>query len=179
MARGTSQRPKFSASVYAKLLGNFLMPESPPFHLAQVNIARALYPIDDPRFADFMNQLDEINALADKASGFVWRLKDDSGNATGFQPYDDPRILINLSVWETVDALFEFVYKTAHTEVMRRRYEWFEKPQTPYMALWWTPADEFPSTLDATSRLLHLGQFGPTASAFTFKDRFPAPASRM
>ncbi|MGI9436830.1 MAG: DUF3291 domain-containing protein [Geminicoccaceae bacterium] len=155
------------------------MPESPAFHLAQVNIARARYPIDDSRFADFINQLDEINALADKAPGFVWRLQDESGNATNFQPYDDPRILINLSVWKTVDALFDFVYKTSHSEVMRRRYDWFEKPQSDHLALWWTPADEHPTTLDGTTRLLHLSQHGPTASAFTFKDRFPAPASRI
>jgi len=155
------------------------MPDSSPFRLAQVNIARARYPLDDPQMADFMNQLDEINALADKAPGFVWRLEDESGNATNFQPYDDPRIIINLSVWETVEALHEFVYKTAHTEVMRRRYDWFEKPQSSHMALWWTPADEVPSTLDGTSRLLHLGQYGPSASAFTFKERFPAPAPRM
>lgn len=155
------------------------MSEQPAFHLAQVNIARARYALDDPNFAGFMNQLDEINALADKAPGFVWRLKDDSGNATNFQPYDDPRILINLSVWETVEALHDFVYKTAHTEVMRHRDDWFEKPQSHHMALWWTPADEVPSTLDGTSRLLHLSQFGPTASAFTFKQRFPAPTPRM
>lgn len=154
------------------------MLEQPPFRLAQVNIARARYPLDDPRIADFMSQLDEINALADQASGFVWRLQDDSGNATNFQPYDDPRMLINLSVWESVDALFEFVYKTAHAEVMRRRYEWFEKPQSAHMALWWTPGDERPTTLDGTTRILHLSQHGPTASAFTFKERFPAPASR-
>jgi len=155
------------------------MPESPPFHLAQVNIARARYSLDDPRIADFMDLLDEINALAESAPGFVWRLKDDSGNATNFQPYDDPRIIINLSVWENVDTLFEFVYKTAHTEVMQRRYDWFEKPQSPHMAMWWTPADEHPTTLDGTSRLLHLAQFGPSGSAFTFKQRFPAPASRL
>ncbi len=155
------------------------MPESMPFHLAQVNIARARYPLDDPRIADFMNQLDEINALADRAPGFVWRLQDDSGNATSVQAYDDPRMLINLSVWETVDALHDFVYKSAHTEVMRRRYDWFEKPQSPHMALWWTPTDEHPTTLDATTRLLHLSQFGPSGSAFTFKERFPAPVARV
>lgn len=155
------------------------MPLSPPFHLAQVNIARARYSLDDSRMADFMNQLDEINALAEKAPGFVWRLQDESGNATNFQPYDDPRMIINLSVWETVDALFEFVYKTAHSKVMQRRYDWFGKPQSSHMALWWTPSDEHPSTLDGTSRLLHLSQFGPSASAFTFKKRFPAPASRL
>ncbi|MGI9502367.1 MAG: DUF3291 domain-containing protein, partial [Geminicoccaceae bacterium] len=102
------------------------MAEQPAFHLAQINIARARFPIDDPGMADFMSQLDEINALADAAPGFVWRLQDDSGNATNFQAFDDPLMLINLSVWKSVDALFEFVYKTAHSEVMRRRYDWFE-----------------------------------------------------
>jgi hypothetical protein len=155
------------------------MSEQPAFHLAQVNVARARFSIDDPGMVDFMNQLDEINALAEKSPGFVWRLQDDSGNATSVQPYDDPRILINLSVWKSVDALFDFVYKTAHTEVMRRRYDWFEKPNTDHMALWWTPADEHPTTLDATVRLLHLSQYGPTASAFTFKQRFPPPTPRM
>ncbi len=155
------------------------MPEQPAFHLAQVNIARARFPIDDPGMADFMSQLDAINALADQAPGFVWRLQDDSGNATNFQPYDDPRMLINLSVWKSVDALFEFVYKTGHSEVMRRRYDWFEKPNAPHMCLWWTPADEHPTTLDGTTRLLHLSQYGPTANAFTFKERFSAPAPRM
>jgi len=155
------------------------MSDQPAFHLAQVNIARARFPIDDPGMADFMAQLDEINALADHAPGFVWRLQDESGNATEFQPYDDPRILINLSVWKSVDALFEFVYKTAHSKVMRRRHDWFEKPNTPHMCLWWTPADEHPTTLDGTTRLLHLSQFGPSASAFTFKERFPPPASRL
>lgn len=155
------------------------MSEQPAFHLAQVNIARARFPIDDARMADFMSRLDAINALADQADGFVWRLQDDSGNATNFQPYDDPRILINLSVWKSVEALFQFVYKTAHSEVMRRRHDWFEKPNSPHMCLWWTPADEHPSTLDGTTRLLHLGQFGPTASAFTFRDRFPPPAPRL
>ena len=155
------------------------MSEQPAFHLAQVNIARARFPIDDAGMADFMNQLDEINALAEQAPGFVWRLKDESGNATNFQPYDDPRIIINLSVWKSVDALFDFVYKTAHAKVMRRRYDWFEKPNTAHMCLWWTPADEHPTTLDGTTRLLHLSQFGPTGSAFTFKERFPAPAARI
>jgi len=154
------------------------MSEQPAFHLAQVNIARARFPIDDPGMADFVGQLDEINALADAAPGFVWRLQDESGNATNFQPYDDPLILINLSVWKSVDTLFEFVYKTAHSEVMRRRYDWFEKPNTPHTCLWWTPADEHPISMDGTTRLLHLSQFGPTASAFTFKERFPAPAAR-
>ncbi|MEM9442045.1 MAG: DUF3291 domain-containing protein [Pseudomonadota bacterium] len=155
------------------------MPEQPAFHLAQVNIARARFPIDDPGMADFISQLDKINALADQAPGFVWRLQDESGSATNFQPYDDPRILINIWVWKSVDALFDFVYKIEHSEVMRRRDEWFEKPNAPHMCLWWTPADERPTTFDGTTRLLHLSQYGPTASAFTFEKRFSAPAPRM
>jgi hypothetical protein len=129
--------------------------------------------------AGFVDQLDEINARADQAPGFVWRLQDESGNATNFQAFDDPRMLINISVWETVEALFDFVYKSAHSEVMRQRSAWFEKMNAPHMALWWTPADERPSILDGTTRILQLQQFGPTGSAFTFKDRFAAPAARM
>ncbi len=155
------------------------MPRSPTFHLAQVNIARARYPLDDDKMAGFVTQLDSINALADAAPGFVWRLQDESGRATSFQPYDDPRIIINLSVWESVEALFDFVYKTDHSKVLRRRDDWFEKPQTPHMALWWTPADQRLSTLDGTTRLLHLRQYGPSGSAFTFKTRFPMPVPRI
>jgi len=155
------------------------MSEQPAFHLAQVNIARARFSVDDPGMAGFMNRLDDINALADEAPGFVWRLQEENGNATSVQAFDDERMLINLSVWKSVDALFEFVYKTAHSEVMRQRYDWFEKPNTLHMCLWWTPADEHPTTLDATTRLLHISQFGPSGSAFTFKERFPAPAPRM
>ncbi|MEM7042488.1 MAG: DUF3291 domain-containing protein [Pseudomonadota bacterium] len=155
------------------------MSDQPAFHLAQVNIARARFPIDDPGMADIIDQMEEINASAEQAPGFVWRLKDESGRVSSFQPFDDSRMLINLWVWKSVEALHDFVYKTADSKVMRRRDDWFERPHTPDMCLWWTPADEHPTTLDGTTRLLHLSQFGPTASAFTFEERFPVPAARV
>jgi hypothetical protein len=155
------------------------MPELSPFFLAQINIARARFPLDQPGMADFVARLDDINALAEDAPGFVWRLKDDSGNATSIKAFDDPRIIVNLTVWVSVDALYEFVYISGHTEVMRRRQEWFEKPHAPHMALWWTPSDVRPCVLDGQTRLLHLHQYGPSASAFLFVQRFPAPAPRM
>ena len=155
------------------------MPRSPTFYLAQVNIAKARFLLHDERMAGFVDQLGTINKLADAAPGFVWRLQDESGSATGFRPYDDSRIIINLSVWESVEALFDFVYKTDHSEVLRRRHDWFEKPRTPHMALWWTPADHHPSVLDGRARLRHLSDYGPSGSAFTFKTRFPMPLARM
>jgi len=146
------------------------------FHLAQFNTARALAPLDDPLLADFMAQLDEINGLAERSPGFVWRLQDASGNATTIRAYDDPRMLINLSVWESVEALFDFAYKTDHTRVLARRKEWFEYPDGPNLVLWWIPAGTLPSLAEAAARLVHLGAHGPTAHAFTFKQRFPSPA---
>ena len=155
------------------------MPKSPTFYLAQVNIARARHPLDDQKMAGFVDQLDPINALADASPGFVWRLQGKRSNATDFPSHGDPRITINLSVWESVEVLFDFVYKTDHSKVLRRRDDWFEKSRIPHMALWWTPADHHPSVLDGRTRLRHLGQYGPSASAFTFDMRFPMPAARM
>ena len=147
------------------------------FHLAQVNVARALAPLDDPLLADFVANLDRVNALADAAPGFVWRLKDESGNATGIEVNDDPRVIINLSVWRTAELLFDFVYKTGHSSIMARRREWFERRDGPHMALWWVQAGHRPSVAEALERLALLAARGPTAEAFTFKTRFPAPDS--
>src|ERR1700759_1217083 len=96
-------------------------------HLAQINIARLLAPIDDPKIADFVAQLDEINALADKSPGFVWRLKSDSGNRTEAPYNDDPFVIVNMSVWESIEALRDYAYTSNHVDVLRRRAEWFEK----------------------------------------------------
>src|SRR5689334_21688715 len=106
------------------------------FHIAQVNIARMRMPLDDPYMAEFVSLLDEINALADHSPGFVWRLQTEAGNATYLRPYEDDRILFNLSVWLSVEQLKEYVYKSAHSGVMRRKKEWFEKVDGMYMALW-------------------------------------------
>lgn len=147
------------------------------FHLAQVNIGRLLAPIDSDEIADFANNLEPINALAEAAPGFVWRLKDDSGNATGIEVVaDDPLLILNMSVWESPDALSDFVYRTQHAAFMRRRREWFEKFAASYLALWWVPVGTVPTVADATERLAHLDEHGPTDFAFTLKQRFDSPA---
>ena len=145
------------------------------WHLAQANIARAVAPMDDPAMADFMAQLDAINALADRSPGFVWRLQSGSGNATDIAVTDDPLVILNMSVWESADVLFDYVYRTAHTPVMARRREWFEKPSKPHLVLWWVEAGHRPSVEEALTRLEMLAKRGPTPDAFTFKQRFPAP----
>ena len=145
------------------------------WHIAQLNVGRTVAPPDSPQIADFMAALDEINALADQAPGFVWRLKSESGNATDILVTQDPNFLINMSVWSSIEALFDFVYRTAHTRVMARRREWFEKPQKAFLVLWWVPAGHRPSTAEALARLEHLRRHGPSAHAFSFKQRYPCP----
>ena len=147
------------------------------FHLAQINIGHARAPVDDPLMAPFMARLDEINALADRSPGFVWRLQDDSGNATAIPVTDDPLVIVNLSVWESLEALSDFVYRTAHAPVMARRLDWFERHTAAYLALWWSPAGTLPTVAEGLSRIDHLQRNGPGAQAFTFKRPFAAPAS--
>jgi len=145
------------------------------WHIAQLNVGRTLAPPDSPQIADFMAALDAINALADTSPGFVWRLKSDSGNATDILVSSDPNFLVNMSVWDSIEALFDFVYRTAHTAVMARRREWFEKPSQALLVLWWIPAGHVPSIEEALARLEHLRREGPSAHAFTFKQRYPHP----
>lgn len=142
------------------------------YHLAQVNIGRVLAPTDDPIMAGFMARLDEINALADHSPGFVWRLQNSEGNATYFRPYEDDRILVNMSVWESIESLKHFVYRTTHAELLRQRQAWFEKFSGAYLALWWVPAGHRPSIDEAKKRIAHLQAHGPTQFAFTFKTIF-------
>ena len=147
------------------------------YHLAQINIGRLRVPVDDPMIADFVANLDRINAIADTAPGFVWRLVGEGNNATDIQPdADDPLMAMNMSVWENVAALGAFVYRSDHLGVMRRRAEWFEKLEL-YMALWWVPVGHTPTIEEGWARIEHLRRFGPTAEAFTFRDVFPAPDS--
>lgn len=148
-----------------------------PYHLAQINIARLLAPIDEPLIAEFVVQLAPINALADQSPGFVWRLQTESGDATSLKVYDDDMIIVNLTVWENVESLREFVYKSAHSGVMRDRKKWFEKFDGPYYAMWWVPAGHIPSTQEAKERLEHLHEHGDSPFAFSFKNIFPAPAA--
>jgi hypothetical protein len=143
------------------------------YHIAQVNMGLLKAPLDDPTMAGFTGRLDEINALADRSPGFVWRLQTDEGNATYFRPYqDNDRILLNMSVWETIDNLRNFVYRTAHTELLRQRQAWFEKFAGAYSALWWVPAGHVPGIDEARKRVAHLDSHGPTQFAFTFKTTF-------
>ncbi len=147
------------------------------YHLAQFNAARALAPMDDPRLADFVARLDEINGLAERSPGFVWRFQDESGNSTAVRPLDDPDMVINLSVWESVEALFDFSYRSTHKELFARRKDWFERGDGPQLVLWWIPASTIPTLDEAKARLEHLAAHGPTPYAFTFKQRFAAPAA--
>lgn len=143
------------------------------YHIAQVNIGKVKAPVEHPIMAGFMSRLDEINALAERTPGFVWRLQTPAGNATAYRPYkDDDSILINMSVWETIDSLKRYVYSSAHAELLRQRHEWFEKFSGIYMALWWVPVGHIPSVDEATKRLEHLEKHGPTQFAFTFKTVF-------
>lgn len=145
-------------------------------HLAQVNIARFRLPAEDPVNADFMKALDRVNALAEGSPGFVWRLTGEGNNATDLKPYDDPNIAVNMSVWESVDALAAFAYRNLeHRAVMRRRREWFEEVPV-YMALWWVPMGHEPTVEEAKAKLALLEKLGPTAEAFTFKQPFAAPS---
>jgi hypothetical protein len=146
-----------------------------PWHIAQLNVARAVAPPGSPALADFMAALDRINALAESSPGFVWRLQSSSGNATDILVSEDPLFLVNMSVWSSVESLFAFVYRSGHTEVMKRRREWFEKPAEAYQVLWWIPAGHIPSTQEALERLVSLRREGPTERAFNFSQRYPAP----
>ena len=147
------------------------------WHLAQVNVGRFIKPVEDPANADFVNALDQVNALAEASPGFVWRLTGDGNNATDIKPFpDDPNMAINMSVWESVDALAAFVYRNMdHRGVMRRRREWFEEIKV-YMALWWIPAGTLPTIEDAKAKLALLEKLGPTAEAFTFRQPFAPPS---
>jgi hypothetical protein len=145
------------------------------YHLAQINIARMLAPIDDPVMADFVAQLNPINALADRSPGFVWRLQTDSGDATSIRIYDHEMIIVNLTVWESAAALKEYVYKSAHNGVLRDRKRWFEKFDGPYYAIWWIPAGHVPNAQEGKRRLEHLREHGDSDYAFSFKHLFSAP----
>lgn len=144
----------------------------PRFHLAQVNIGRARGEMTDPVMAGFAAALPEINALAEGSPGFVWRLQTEDGDATAIRPYDDPGILINLSVWTGLDALRGYVFSSDHTRYMRRRREWFERFERVYVALWWVPAGHRPSVAEAVERLAHLEVHGSTPHAFGFAEPF-------
>jgi hypothetical protein len=148
---------------------------SKKWHAAQYNIAWLTHALDDAAMADFHANLDRINELGDRTPGFVWRYKTDTGNSTSVRVRNDPRILVNFTVWEDVESLFDYAFHSAHVEMYRRRREWFEHVEEPFAVIWWIPAGHIPTVAEAEARMKHLAEHGPTAQAFTFKQRFPAP----
>ena len=139
------------------------------YHLAQINIARMVgINIDDPIMQEFADNLDKVNALAEQSKGFVWRLKDESNNASAFNPYQDEQIIINISVWKDISSLEAFTYKTFHSDFLRRRKEWFVKYGEAHYALFWIEKGSTPSVEEAVDRLSYLQKHGPTERAFSF-----------
>lgn len=143
------------------------------FNLAQVNITRLLAPADDPMIADFVAQLDRINTLADNSPGFVWRYISDARDPQD-REYDDPLMLLNLSLWQSAEHLYDYAYKSAHAQVFADRRKWFSKLEQPQVALWWVPAGQIPTVAEAQQRLNLLTAIGPSPRAFTFRHRYTA-----
>ena len=146
------------------------------YELAQLNIGIIKGPIDSPVMADFVANLDRINALAERTPGFVWRLQTEEGNATAIRPYpENENMAVNMSVWRDIESLSKYVYSSAHVEIMRRRREWFEKMDRAFLVLWWVPRGHRPGIEEAKARLETLRAKGPSAEAFTFRQAFPPP----
>jgi len=144
------------------------------YQLAQLNVAVTKEPLESPTMAEFVANLDRINALAESSPGFVWRLQTDDGNATALRPMGDD-VIVNMSVWQDIASLNDYVYRSAHVEVMRRRKEWFERMSEAYVVLWWVREGHRPSVAEAIERLEHLRRHGPTPTAFTFRQSFVPP----
>jgi len=145
-------------------------------HLAQINVGRILYPLDDPRMAGFMTQLDPVNAVADRSPGFIWRLQSSSGNAPDIPFTDDPALHMTMSVWESLDALRDFTYRAHHLEVFRDRAKWFEKLDRSSYCLWWIPIGHIPTVPEGRQRIEHFWAHGATPFSFWFAQPFPLPA---
>ena len=146
------------------------------YHLAQVNVARARAELEHPIMAGFVNQLPAVNALADSSPGFVWRLGLETGDNTYLRPYDDPLIIFNLSLWQSVDALKRYVYRSQHGAAVRNRKVWFERMEAPHFALWWVPAGHVPSVEEAKQRLRYRQEHGDSAIAFSFAQPYDMPS---
>lgn len=144
------------------------------YELAQFNIARMKEPLEAPGMADFVANLERINALAESSPGFIWRLKTEEGDATALRPLGD-ETLVNVSVWRDVQSLNDYVYSSAHVEIMRRRKEWFERMREAYIVLWWVPSGHRPTVAEAIAKLELLRAKGPTKEAFTFRNAFLSP----
>ncbi len=145
------------------------------YHLAQLNIARMLYPLEAPGMADFVANLERINALAEASPGFVWRLQDEAGDATAIRPFGE-EVLVNLSLWQDVESLRAFVYGSAHSEILKRRAEWFSRLGEAHMVLWWVPAGHLPTPAEAAERLQWLRERGASPQAFSFRQPYGVEA---
>jgi Domain of unknown function (DUF3291) len=157
--------------------------EEARYVIAQVNIGRLVAPVDTPRIAGFVAALGAVNAAADGAPGFVWRMQTEDGDATAVRGFAEDAVgapggvIINMSVWESVEALATYVYGDTHRAVLRRRREWFEQMKAAYSALWWVPRGHVPTVAEAEDRVRHLRAHGPTAHAFTLRVQFPPPGA--
>jgi hypothetical protein len=149
------------------------------YHLAEINIAKMKgVDINDPIMKEFVDNLDLVNTLAEKSEGFVWRLKDESSNATNLNPYNDEQIIVNVSVWENIETLEQYMYKTFHSEFLKRRKEWFLKFGKAHTAMWWIPAGQVPTLEEAVEKLDYLQQNGPSKLVFDLRNKFPAPTEK-
>jgi hypothetical protein len=146
------------------------------YQIAEINVARMKgVDIDDPVMKEFVDNLDRVNALAEDSKGFVWRLKDESNNSSHLNPYNDEQVIINVSVWENIETLEDFVYKTFHTDFLKRRKEWFNTFGKAYTAMWWTSKGQFPTVQEAIDKLDYLQKNGPSTVVFDFRKKFPQP----
>ncbi len=148
------------------------------YHIAEINIARMKgVDINDPIMKEFVENLDAVNQVAESSEGFVWRLKDDNNNATSLNPYDDEQVIINVSVWQSIETLENFMYKTFHSEFLKRRKEWFVAYGTAHTAMWWVPAEHTPTLQEAVDKLDYLQKNGASADSFDFRNKFSAPSN--
>ncbi|MGQ3677975.1 DUF3291 domain-containing protein [Tenacibaculum discolor] len=146
------------------------------YHIAEINVARMKgVNIKDPIMKEFVDNLDRVNDLAENSDGFVWRLKDENNDATSFNPYNDEQVIINVSIWESIETLGDFVYKTFHTDFLKRRKEWFHSYGKVYTAMWWVPEGEYPTIQEAVDKLDYLQKNGASEVAFDFRNKIPMP----
>jgi len=147
------------------------------YQLAQINVARALAPMDSPVMQGFVDQLEAMNALADRSAGFVWRLQTEEGDATSLQVFEDPMMIVNMSVWSSFDSLKSYVYNSEHLALLKAKKAWFDKLSSPALALWWVAQGHQPDVEEGKAALARLTELGPTALAFSFSTPFPAPTA--
>ena len=152
---------------------------TPDHHIAQINIGRLVAPLDDPKIAGFVAQLSPINKLADESPGFVWRLQSEKGNATDIVFCDDPFMIVNMSVWESLEALKQFTYRSRHVGVLKDAKQWFETMTQPHYCLWWVPIGHVPTVAEGRDRLERYQRYGPSAEAFWFQDRYQPPSAAL